>query len=574
MGLDILVVVITFVAVGCAAWPLGRYIARIAEGKRTFLQPVFGPIERGIYWLSGIDADREQDWKQYALSMLIFSVLGLVFTYVVLRLQQYLPLNPEHFKGLSPDLAFNTAVSFATNTNWQNYGGETTLSYFSQMVGLVYHNFVSGAIGIACAFALIRGLVRKSGKTLGNFFVDVVRIVLYILLPIAIVFAIVLISQGVIQNVGGYTVVHTLQGGRQLIAQGPVASQEAIKLLGTNGGGFFNANSGHPFENPNGFTNALEVFSILLIPFSLTVTFGTMVGNIKQGIAIASAMAFILIVGTAVTASAEQGGNPLLVQYGVNQHATSQQSGGNMEGKSVQFGPIQSSLYAVATTMTSTGAVDSAHDSYMPLSGLVLLVGMQLGEVTPGGVGSGLYGILVFSIIAVFIAGLMVGRTPEYLGKKIESREMKLAALAILVLPLSILGFTAISVLTKGGLAGPTNPGPHGFSEILYAFSSATGNNGSAFAGLSGNTMYYNITLAWAMWIGRVLFVVPVLAIAGSLVEKRAVPESAGTFPTDSGMFAALLVGVIIIVGALTFLPALALGPIVEHFQILSGHIG
>jgi K+-transporting ATPase ATPase A chain len=467
----------------------------------------------------------------------------------------------------------NTSISFATNTNWQNYAGETTMSYFSQMVALVMHNFLSAATGLALAIALIRGLARRSGKTLGSFYVDVTRGILYVLLPLSVIGTIVFVSQGAIQNFSPSTVAHTLSGVTQTIAQGPVASQEMIKDLGNNGGGFFNANSAHPFENPNGFTNAFTIFSLLLIAVSLTFTFGRMVGNIKQGLAVLAAMGVILVGMTGVAIYAEQTGNPALNGTGVTQVASSTQSGGNMEGKSVRFGIPQSSQFVASTTGTSTGSVDASHDSLTAIGGLVPLLSIELGEITPGGIGAGLYGMLMFVILGVFIAGLMVGRTPEYLGKKIEARDVKLAALAILILPLSILGLTAISVLVTPGQVGPLNSGPHGFSEILYAFSSVTGNNGSAFAGLTGNTVYYNTTLEIGMWLGRYLFVIPILALAGSMVKKKVIPASAGTFPTDTPLFAALLVGVVLVIGALTFFPALTLGPILEHFQIAAGHL-
>ena len=537
---------------------------------------VLGPVERGVYRVIGVKEDAEQTWKRYLGAVLVVTVASVVFTFLVLRFQDKLPfqnqLNPNHFPGLSPDLSMNTAISFATNTNWQNYAGESTMSYLSQMLGLVMHNFLSAATGIALAIALIRGLARRSASTIGNFYVDTTRSILYILLPISILGAIILMSQGVIQNFDQYTTAHTLSGATQTIAQGPFASQEIIKNLGNNGGGPFNANSAHPFENPNGFTNAFTIWSLLVIPVALTFTFGKMVGNLKQGLTILAAMGGILIVLTGVAMVAEQTGNPALTAQGVTQSSTDQQSGGNMEGKEVRNGVLQSAQFAASTTGTSTGSVDSSHDSYTPIGGMVPLLSIQLGEITPGGVGAGLYGMLMFAIIGVFVAGLMVGRTPEYLGKKINAREVKFAALAILILPLSILGLTAISVLTKQGQAGPLNTGAHGFSEILYAFSSVTGNNGSAFAGLTGNTVYYNTLLMTGMWLGRYLFVIPILAVAGSMVQKKVVPESAGTFRTDTPLFAGLLVGVVIIIGALTFFPALALGPIVEHFQLYAGH--
>jgi potassium-transporting ATPase potassium-binding subunit len=577
MFLEIVGVVIIFAAVVLCAIPLGKYIAKVFSGERTFLSLVFGPVERRVYRLIGVKEDDEQTWVRYLVATLVVTVVSIVITFLLLRFQDRLPLqsviNPQGLPGVAPDLAMNTSISFATNTNWQNYSGETTMTYFSQMVALVMHNFLSAATGLALAIALIRGLARRSGKTLGNFYVDLTRGTLYILLPIAVIGTIIFVSQGAIQNFSGYTQAHTLSGVTQTIAQGPVASQEIIKDLGNNGGGFFNANSAHPFENPNGFTNAFTIFILLLISVSLTFTFGRMVGNIKQGIAVLAAMGVILGGMTGIAIYAEQTGNPALNSTGVSQVASSSQSGGNMEGKSVRFGIPQSSQFVASTTGTSTGSVDASHDSLTALGGLVPLLSIELGEITPGGIGAGLYGMLMFVILGVFIAGLMVGRTPEYLGKKIEARDVKLAALAILILPLSILGFTALSVLVTPGQAGPLNPGPHGFSEILYAFSSVTGNNGSAFAGLTGNTVYYNTTLEIAMWLGRYLFVIPILALAGSMVKKKIIPASAGTFPTDTPLFTGLVVGVVLVIGALTFFPALALGPLLEHFQIAAGHL-
>jgi potassium-transporting ATPase potassium-binding subunit len=577
MFLEIVGVVIIFAAVVLCAIPLGKYIAKVFSGERTFLSRVFGPVERRVYRLIGVKEDDEQTWVRYLVATLVVTVVSIVITFLLLRFQDRLPLqsviNPQGLPGVAPDLAMNTSISFATNTNWQNYSGETTMTYFSQMVALVMHNFLSAATGLALAIALIRGLARRSGKTLGNFYVDLTRGTLYILLPIAVIGTIIFVSQGAIQNFSGYTQAHTLSGVTQTIAQGPVASQEIIKDLGNNGGGFFNANSAHPFENPNGFTNAFTIFILLLISVSLTFTFGRMVGNIKQGIAVLAAMGVILGGMTGIAIYAEQTGNPALNSTGVSQVASSSQSGGNMEGKSVRFGIPQSSQFVASTTGTSTGSVDASHDSLTALGGLVPLLSIELGEITPGGIGAGLYGMLMFVILGVFIAGLMVGRTPEYLGKKIEARDVKLAALAILILPLSILGFTALSVLVTPGQAGPLNPGPHGFSEILYAFSSVTGNNGSAFAGLTGNTVYYNTTLEIAMWLGRYLFVIPILALAGSMVKKKIIPASAGTFPTDTPLFTGLVVGVVLVIGALTFFPALALGPLLEHFQIAAGHL-
>jgi potassium-transporting ATPase potassium-binding subunit len=570
-------VVVIFAAVVLCAIPLGKYMAKVFGGERTFLTRLLGPVERGVYRLVGVKEDDEQTWVRYLTATLLVTVVSVVLTFLLFRFQDRLPfqsvVNPQGLPGVAPDLAMNTSISFATNTNWQNYAGEATMSYFSQMVALVMHNFLSAATGLALAIALIRGLARRSGRTLGSFYVDVTRGILYVLLPLAILGTIVFVSQGAIQNFAHYTDVHTLSGVTQTIAQGPVASQEMIKDLGNNGGGFFNANSAHPFENPNGFTNAFTIFSLLLIAVSLTFTFGRMVGNIKQGIAVLAAMGVILGAMTGIAIYAEQTGNPALNSTGVSQVASASQSGGNMEGKSVRFGIPQSSQFVASTTGTSTGSVDASHDSLTALGGLVPLLSIELGEITPGGIGAGLYGMLMFVILGVFIAGLMVGRTPEYLGKKIEARDVKLAALAILILPLSILGFTALSVLVAPGQLGPLNSGPHGFSEILYAFSSTTGNNGSAFAGLTGNSLYYNTTLEIAMWMGRYLFVIPILALAGSMVKKKVIPASAGTFPTDSPLFAALLVGVVLVVGALTFFPALALGPILEQLQIASGHL-
>jgi potassium-transporting ATPase potassium-binding subunit len=564
---------VTCLVLAVCAYFLGLYMEKVFTGKRTFMSPVLRPLERAAYRVIGVREDSEQNWIQYLVSMLVISLVGVVFTYVILRIQDHLPLNPQGFGPVAPDLAFNTVVSFATNTNWQNYSGEQTMSYFSQMVALVLHQFLSAAMGIALAIALVRGLSRRSASTLGNFYVDVVRCTLYVLLPIAFLAALFLVSQGSIQNFSAYTPVHTLQGAAQTIAQGPVASMEAIKDLGTNGGGFFNANAAHPFENPNALTNQLEILLCLVIAFGLTVTFGRMVGNVKQGLAVAVAMAVILVGAAGFAAYQEQTGNPALAAAGATQARTALQAGGNMEGKRVDLGPVFSATYGAATTGTSTGSVDSSHDSYTPLGGMAFLVLLKLGEITPGGVGSGLYGMLVFAILSVFIAGLMVGRTPEYLGKKIEARDIKYASLAILILPATILGFAAVSVVVPGGKAGPLNPAAHGFSEILYAFASATGNNGSAFAGLTGNTLYYNTTLAAAMWLGRFIFVIPVLALAGSMVQKKIVPASAGTFPTDTPLFTGLVIGVVLIVGALTFFPALALGPILEHLQLHAGQL-
>jgi potassium-transporting ATPase potassium-binding subunit len=573
MVLDIIGVAITFLAVGVGAWFIGPYLHRVFTGQRVFLRPVVRPVERGFYWLAGIKEDQEQSWVRYLVTMLGVQVVSLLFSYVIFRVQNHLPLNPMEFGPVPPDLAMNTAISFTTNTNWQNYTGEQTMSYLSQMLGLVIHNFISAATGIALAVALVRAIASRRLKTIGNFYVDATRAILYVLLPISVVGALILASQGVIQTLSSYPVAHTLEGVQQTIAVGPFASQEVIKDLGNNGGGPFNANSAHPFENPNGFTNNFEIFLELWIPFGLAVMFGRWVGNVKQGLAIGGAMALVLVGATAIAAGAEQVGNPALTNVGVSQANTSTQAGGNMEGKAVRFGAIYSAEFAASTTATSTGSVDSSHDSFTPIGGLVPMVLIQLGEITPGGVGAGLYGMLMFAVISVFIAGLMVGRTPEYLGKKIESREVRLAVLTLLVGPAVILGFTALSVLLPAGKAGPLNPGAHGFSEILYAFTSQFGNNGSAFAGLTGNTVYYNSMGGAAMWVGRYIFVIPLLALAGSLAGKKVVPASRGTFATDTPLFAGLLVGVILIVGALTFFPALSLGPLLEHFQLAAGQL-
>jgi potassium-transporting ATPase potassium-binding subunit len=573
MVLDIIGIAFTFLAVLVGAWFIGPYLHRVFRGERVFLSPVVRPVERGIYRLSGIKEDREQSWVVYLVAMLLVQAVSLLISYVVFRTQDHLPLNPQGLPAVPADLSFNTAVSFTTNTNWQNYTGEQTMSYLSQMLGLTTHNFLSAATGIALAVALTRAIASRRLKTVGNFYVDATRAILYVLLPIALVAGLVLASQGAIQTLGSYPVARTLEGAKQVIAVGPFAFQEAIKDLGNNGGGPFNANSAHPFENPNGFTNNFEIFLELFIPFGLAVMFGRWVGNVKQGLAIGAAMGLVLIGATGIAAGAEQAGNPALTRAGADQVRSASQAGGNMEGKSVIFGPLYSAEFAASTTGTSTGSVDSSHDSYTPIGGMVPMVSIQLGEVTPGGVGAGLYGMLMFAVIAVFIAGLMVGRTPEYLGKKIESREVRLAVLTLLAGPAVILGFTAISVLVPAGLKGPLNPGAHGFSEILYSFTSQFGNNGSAFAGLTGNTVYYNSMGGAAMWIGRYIFVIPLLALAGALAGKKVVPAGPGTFATDTPLFAGLLVGVILIVGALTFFPALALGPILDHLQLAVGHL-
>ena len=553
--------------------PMGLYMTRVFAGERTWLSPVLRPVERVFYRLSGVDAEKEQKWTGYVIAMLVFSVAGMLLLYLFERTQQLdgSLLNPQGFGSVESQLAFNTAASFTSNTNWQAYVGEQTMSYLTQMAGLAMHNFVSAATGIALAVAFIRGLTRRSAQHLGNFWVDITRCILYILLPFSIVGALILVSQGVVQNFNAYTTVTTLEGVKQVIAQGPVASQEFIKEFGTNGGGFFNANSAHPFENPNAATNMLEMLAIFAIPAGLVYMFGKMASDTRQGWAIWSAMAILFLVGAFVILPAEQAGNPLLSAVGANQSVTQYQSGGNMEGKEVRFGMAQSAIFATVTTDASCGAVNGFFDSFTPIAGLVPLANIALGEVVFGGVGSGLYGMLIFAILAVFIAGLMVGRTPEYLGKKIEQKEMKMAALAILILPASILGFTAVAMILPAGTSSILNAGPHGLTEILYAFTSSTGNNGSAFAGLSVNTPFYNWTTALAMIIGRFAFVVPTMALAGSLVQKKVVATNAGTFPTTGPLFVVLLIGVVVIVGALTYFPAYALGPIVEHLLMLSG---
>lgn len=543
--------------------PLGGYLTRVLNGERTLLSVIFGPLERGLYRVAGTNEKEEQHWTTYALAMLLFNLAGFVMLYLVQRLQGGLPFNPQGLGAIEPTSAFNTAVSFMTNTNWQGYGGETTMSYFSQMAGLAVQNFLSAATGIAIAIALIRGFSRASGKSVGNFWVDLTRITLYVLLPICFVGSLVLVWQGVPQNLNPYTIATTVEGAQQTIAQGPVASQMMIKHLGTNGGGFFNVNASHPFENPNAFTNLIHMVSIFAIGAALTNVFGRMVGSEKKGWAIFTAMGVLFLAGVAITYWAEAAGNPILHSLGLE--------GGNMEGKETRFGIVTSALFAVVTTAASCGAVIAMHDSFMPLGGMIPIINMMLGEIIIGGVGAGFYGIILFVVVAIFVAGLMVGRTPEYLGKKIEAKEVKMAMLAVLCLPLSILGFTAIAVVLDTGVASMANAGPHGFSEVLYAYTSGTANNGSAFAGLSANTPWYNITIGLAMLMGRFMVIVPALAIAGSLAAKKTVPESSGTLPTTGPLFVGLLVGVILIVGGLTFFPALALGPIVEHFAMLAG---
>jgi len=576
-----------FALVLVCAKPLGIYMARVFERERTFADRIFRPIERLIYRLTGIDETHEMRWTEYSIVMLLFSVVTLLATYAIERLQHLLPLNPQHLAAVAPDLALNTAASFTTNTNWQSYVPETTMSYLTQMLTLAYHNFFSAAVGMALAVALIRGISRKESKTLGNFWVDTTRASLWVLLPSCLIYATLLVSQGVVQNFRPYdqatlvqpqTVTTTGTDGKstiqivttQSIAQGPVASQEAIKMLGTNGGGFFNANSAHPFENPTPLSNLLEMFSIFLIPGALTVTLGRMVKSPAHGWAVFAAMGALFFAGVLVAYYAEAQPNPLL--HAVNQHVSATQAGGNMEGKEVRFGIANSALFATVTTDASCGAINSWHDSFMPLGGIVPLVNIMLGEVIFGGVGAGLYGMLIFVVLAVFIAGLMVGRTPEYLGKKIEAFDVKMAMLYVLIFPLSILTFSAISLMMPNlGLSSLTNTGPHGLSEILYAYTSATGNNGSAFGGLNANTHWYNLSLAAAMLIGRFFMIVPMLAIAGSLAQKKLVPPSPGTFPVHTPLFTVLLVGVILIVGALTFFPALSLGPILEHLLMHAG---
>lgn len=545
--------------------PLGLFMAKVFSNERTFLSPVLGPAERGFYALAGVDPKKEQGWLTYAFSMIAFSIAGLVFLYAIQRLQAYLPYNPQGFAGVAPDLAFNTAASFVTNTNWQSYGGETTMSHFTQMAGLTVQNFVSAASGIAMAMALTRAFIRSNANTVGNFWVDLTRSTLYVLLPIAIVIAIAFVAMGLPQTLDGSVTATTLEGANQTIALGPVASQEAIKQLGTNGGGFFNVNAAHPFENPTALSNYLNILAMLMVTAALAYTFGQMVGDRRQGWAFVATIAILLIAGVGVIYWAETQGNPILTALGLDNAL------GNMEGKEVRFGQAMTAAYAAVTTGISDGGVNAMHGSLTGLGGMVPMFLIQLGEVLPGGVGSGLYGLVVFAILAVFVAGLMVGRTPEFLGKKIEGREMKFAMLAVLVLPLSILGFSALSAMVPFAVASIGTGGPHGLSEILYAYTSATGNNGSAFGGLSANTPWYNTTLGIAMLLGRFGYVVPVLAIAGSLVGKTKTTASAGTFPTHTPLFVGLLVGIILILGGLQYFPALALGPIVEHFAMLAG---
>ncbi len=574
--------------------PLGVFMARVFNREHTFLDPLLRPLERLLYRLTGVDEDHDMAWTEYAFCMLLFSAVSMLLLYGIMRLQHWLPWNPQRFPAVASDLAFNTAASFTTNTNWQNYAGETTMSYFTQMVGLAYHNFMSAAVGIALAIAFIRGIARREKETIGNFWVDMTRAVLWLLLPICLVYALALVSQGVVQNLKPYDTVKLVESQQvqktgadgkpmvgtdgkpvtdtvtdQTIAQGPVASQEAIKMLGTNGGGFFNANSAHPFENPTPFSNYLQMLSIFAIPAGLTYTLGRMTGSQRHGWAVWAAMAFLFFCGVTAAYWAEAKGNPLLA--GVDQRASVRQAGGNMEGKEVRFGMADSVLFATITTDASCGAVNGFHDSYTPLGGMVPLVNIMLSEVVFGGVGAGMYGVLIYVVLAVFIAGLMVGRTPEYLGKKIEAYDVKMAMLVTLVFPLVILALTAISSVEGFGTSSISNPGPHGFTQILYAFVSQAGNNGSAFGGLNGNTLWYNASGGITMLVGRFFMILPMLAIAGNLAKKKYVPPSLGTFPVTTPLFSVLLVGVILIVGALTFFPALSLGPILEHLMMTAG---
>ncbi len=542
---------------------LGGYMTRVFNGERTFLSPVLRPVEAALYWTGGVDERREQHWTTYTVGMLFFHVGGFLILYALMRLQALLPFNPAEQSAVAEDLSFNTSVSFITNTNWQNYGGESTLSYLVQMLGLTHQNFLSAATGIVLAVALIRGFARHSAQTVGNFWVDITRCTLYILIPICVVYALFLVWQGMPQTLGPYVEATTLEGAKQTIAVGPVASQVAIKMLGTNGGGFFNANASHPFENPTALSNYVQMLSIFAIGAALTNVFGRMVGNQRQGWAVLAVMGVLFLAGVITCYAAEAHGNDILNAMGL--------TGGNMEGKEVRFGIPASALFAVITTAASCGAVNAMHDSFTAIGGMVPLINIQLGEVIVGGVGAGMYGMLLFVILAIFVAGLMVGRTPEYVGKKIEAKEVKMAMLAILVLPLMYLGWTAVAAVVPSAVAATANPGPHGFSEILYAYTSQAGNNGSAFAGLSANTMFYNLTGACAMLIGRFWMIIPAMAIAGSLAAKKSVPPSAGTFPTTGGLFVGLVVGVIVIVGGLTFFPALALGPIVEQLAMHAG---
>jgi K+-transporting ATPase ATPase A chain len=558
--------ILVYCAIIMAITPvLGAYMTRIFNGERTLLSPILRPIEAMLYRVGGVDEKREQNWLGYTVAMLFFHVGGFLILYALMRLQAGLPLNPADQSAVAPDLSFNTAVSFITNTNWQNYGGESTLSYLVQMLGLTHQNFLSAATGIVLAVALIRGFARESAQTVGNFWVDITRCTLYVLLPICVPYALFLVWQGMPQTLGAYVDAVTLEGAKQTIAVGPVASQVAIKMLGTNGGGFFNANAAHPFENPTALSNYVQIISIFAIGAALTNVFGRMVGNQRQGWALLAAMGVLFLAGVFVAYWAEANGTSTLDALGL--------TGGNMEGKEVRFGIVASALFAVITTAASCGAVNAMHDSFTALGGMIPLINIELGEIIVGGVGAGLYGMLLFVVLTVFIAGLMVGRTPEYVGKKVEAKEVKMAMLAILILPLMILGWSAIAVVYPPAVASMANAGPHGFSEVLYAYSSQTGNNGSAFAGLTGNTLFYNVTGAVAMFIGRFWMIIPAMAIAGSLAAKKSVPPSLGTFPTTGSLFVGLLVGVILIVGGLTFFPALALGPIVEHLAMQAGTV-
>ncbi len=570
-GFDLLTATLTYVAVGAVAWPLGLYMARVYDGRRTFLSPVLRPVERLTYRLIGVREDAEQTWVRYLVSVLAFTAVGLLVTYIHVRIQDRLPLNPQRLAAMPPYVAANTAISFTANTGWENYAGEQALSYLSQMLAIMPNMFLSMAAGMAVAVALVRAFVRRESTTIGNFWVDGTRSILYICLPLSVVGSLILASQGVIQTIRPAVIAHTLEGSLQAIPQGPVASQEVIKDMSGAGGGFFNASSAHPYENPNGLTNQFELFLQVIVPFAMTFMFGRMVGRMRQGLVLAGAMAVILIAATAIAMSQEQGGNPALTHVGVNQVATATQAGGNMEGKEVRFGPFLSGQFFAAATGSGDGDVNAGYDSLMPLSTLVGLAQMKIGEVTPGGPGAGLYGMLLFAIQAVFLAGLMVGRTPEYMGKKIESREIRLVVLGILIVPVLVLGLSAISVLIPAGLASIGNPGPHGLSEVLYAFVSTAVNNGSAMSGLNGNTPYYNVVLAVSMWLGRLGVVIPVLALAGSIAEKKWVRPGAGTLATDTSTFLALLVGVILILGALTFFVSLSLGPLLEHLHLVSG---
>jgi potassium-transporting ATPase potassium-binding subunit len=581
-------IAVFFALVVLCAKPMGSYMTRVFERRRTWLDPVLVPCERLLYKLTGVEENKEMHWTAYSISMLVFSAATLLLTYALERVQLHLPLNPQKMVAVAPDLAWNTAISFTTNTNWQSYTPESTMSYLTQMLGLATHNFWSAAVGIALAVAFIRGIARREARTLGNFWVDITRATLWVLLPVCIVYSLALVSQGVVQNFHAYDKAALLEPQKQTvtgadgkattsivttqtIAQGPVASQEAIKMLGTNGGGFFNANSAHPFENPTPFSNLLEMLSIFLIPAGLTVTLGQMTGSPRHGWAVFGAMALLWFLGVATCYWAEAQPNPLF--HGVDQQVSRLQPGGNMEGKEVRFGIANSALFATVTTDASCGAVNAMHDSFMPLGGMVPMVNIMLGEIVFGGVGAGMYGMLIFVIVSVFIAGLMVGRTPEYLGKKIQAYDVQLSMLYLLIFPIVILIFSAISILSPGmGLSALTNHGPHGLSEILYAYTSATGNNGSAFAGLNGNTHWYNFSLGMAMFMGRFLMMVPMLAVAGNLAEKKIVPASSGTFPVTTPLFSVLLTSVVLIFGALTFFPALSLGPILEHLLLHAGH--